>query len=315
MEQTINIHQCNKREHGQYFTRRNIFKHKAFYAWAKKANIKNEVILEPFAGANFLIKMLQEIDLCNNYKSFDINPQNSNVIKQDTLLKFPKGYNIVITNPPYLAKNSATRRGIQFVDNIYDDLYKYALEKCLNNVGYVGAIVPASFLNSGLFRNRLSYYISLPYTDMFLDTEHPVCLALFEPFVKDTIIYEKDKKIGYLSELEKFIPIEKTNIKVEFNNPDGNIGLRGIDDTISNTISFVESFEIPKEKIKPTSRSLTRIKVNKNIDINLLNEKLEQFRKKTSDIFLTPFKGIRKDGKFRRRLDFAFAKKLILSLD
>lgn len=314
MGQLLNIYQY-KRENGQYFTRRNIFKHKAFYAWAKEANIKNEIILEPFAGANYLIEMLQEIGLCNNYKSFDINPQNKFVIKQDTLLNFPKGYNVVITNPPYLAKNSATRRGIHYIDNIYDDLYKYALEKCLNNVGYVGAIIPASFLNSGLFRNRLAYYISLPYTDMFLDTEHPVCLALFKPFVRDTIVYEKDKKIGYLNDLEKLIPIEKSKIKVEFNSLDGNIGLIGIDNTISNTISFVKSSEIPKEKIKPTSRSITRIKVNKKINIELLNKKLELFRQETSDIFLTPFKGIRKDGKFRRRLDFTFAKKLILSLD
>ena len=314
MRQLQNVYQY-KRENGQYFTRRNIFKHKAFYAWAKKANIQNELVLEPFAGANYLIEMLKEVGLCNNYKSFDINPQNKFVIKQDTLINFPKGYNVVITNPPYLAKNSATRRGICYIDNIYDDLYKYALEKCLNNVGYVGAIIPASFLNSGLFRNRLAYYISLPYTDMFLDTEHPVCLALFEPFVKDTIVYEKDKKIGYLRDLEKFIPVEKSNIKVKFNSIDGNIGLIGIDNTISNTISFVKSSKIPKEKIKPTSRSLTRIKVDKKINIELLNEKLEFFRYKTSDIFLTPFKGIRKDGKFRRRLDFTFAKKLILSLD
>ena len=43
----------------------------------------------------------------------------------------PEGYDFIITNPPYLAKNSSTRKGFSWhKDNKYDDLYKFCLEKC-----------------------------------------------------------------------------------------------------------------------------------------------------------------------------------------
>ncbi|MCL2038821.1 MAG: hypothetical protein FWG85_00145 [Bacteroidetes bacterium] len=45
--------------------------------------------------------------------------------------------------------------------------------------------------------------------------------------------------------------------------------------------------------------------------IDMLNDRLARFREDTNDIFLTPFKGLRKDNKYRRRLDYALARKLI----
>jgi len=45
--------------------------------------------------------------------------------------------------------------------------------------------------------------------------------------------------------------------------------------------------------------------------IEKLNENLIKFREETKDIFLTPFKGLRKDKKYRRRLDYALARRLI----
>jgi len=38
---------------------------------------------------------------------------------------------------------------------------------------------------------------------------------------------------------------------------------------------------------------------------------LSEFRKETHDIFLTPFKGLRKDLKYRRRLDYALARNIV----
>jgi len=45
--------------------------------------------------------------------------------------------------------------------------------------------------------------------------------------------------------------------------------------------------------------------------IKKLNKKISTFRESTNDIFLTPFKGIRKDGRYRRRMDFALARDFI----
>ena len=62
----------HKRTNGQYFTQFNPFDNKGFYEWAEKCNLKNTTILEPFAGSNNLIQMLKEMNLCKDYKSFDI---------------------------------------------------------------------------------------------------------------------------------------------------------------------------------------------------------------------------------------------------
>ena len=38
---------------------------------------------------------------------------------------------------------------------------------------------------------------------------------------------------------------------------------------------------------------------------------LNDFRRETYDIFLTPFKGLRKDFRYRRRLDYALARNIV----
>ena len=100
---------------------------------------------------------------------------------------------------------------------------------------------------------------------------------------------------------------------ISFNNREGNLGLRAIDGTRFPTIAFIEASQVPKNKIKVSSRHLTRIHVSHEVNLSLLNEKLKELRKITNDFFLTPFRGLRKDGKFRRRLDFQLAKKIIKS--
>ena len=61
--------------------------------------------------------------------------------------------------------------------------------------------------------------------------------------------------------------------------------------------------------IKDTSRSFTRISglpesIDRNEFISLCNIILEDYRQKTKDVLMTSFKGLRSDGKYRRRLDF-----------
>ena len=154
-------------------------------------------------------------------------------------------------------------------------------------------------------------------SEMFKDTEHPTCLALFAPFIYDTKVYEQDQFIGLLSRLEEKIPYTEKDVKVEFNDPNGNLGLIAIDDTKNASIRFCRGDEIESSKISHSSRSVTRISVQTSSTSNLiqdLNLLLSKFRIETGDVFLTPFKGIRKDGKFRRRLDFKLAKQLICSV-
>lgn len=303
-----------KRELGQYFTTYNPFQNSGFLNWAYECDLSKTTILEPFAGSNNLINMLQDMDLCADFKSFDIEPKNKFVKRRDTLKNFPKGFKVCITNPPYLAQNSAKRRNLEFPNIIYDDLYKYSLEKCLENCDYVGAIIPASFFNANIFRERLSHYILLN-SKMFNDTEHPVCLALFKKYSEDVDLYNDNKYLGKLSDLKKKLPKSNINMNIRFNVPNGNLGLIAIDNTIEPSIKFVNGEEISPERIRVSSRSITRIMIPTKYKINNIIEKLNYnlniFRKETYDLFLTPFKGLRKDNYYRRRLDYKLAKKLI----
>lgn len=303
-----------KRELGQYFTTYNPFQNSGFLNWAYECDLIKTTILEPFAGSNNLINMLQDMGLCADFKSFDIEPKNKFVKRRDTLKNFPKGFKVCITNPPYLAQNSAKRRNLEFPNIIYDDLYKYSLEKCLEYCDYVGAIIPASFFNANIFRERLSHYILLN-SKMFNDTEHPVCLALFKKYSEDVDLYNDNKYLGKLSDLKKKLPKSNINMDIRFNVPNGNLGLIAIDNTIEPSIKFVNGEEISPERIRVSSRSITRIMIPTKYKINNIIEKLNYnlniFRKETYDLFLTPFKGLRKDNYYRRRLDYKLAKKLI----
>lgn len=188
----------------------------------------------------------------------------------------------------------------------------------LKNCDYVGAIIPASFINADLFLDRLHSYTLLS-SQMFTDTENPVCLALFSPQKSNSILlYENDEYVGELYSLQKKLTEILTNstpknLEIKFNDKNGNIGLCAIDNTRLPSIAFIDAQLVPKQRIKISSRHLTLISVKEKVNLALLNEKLTQIRELTQDFLLTPFRGLRKDGKFRRRLDFQLARKIIES--
>ena len=148
------------------------FQLEPFQTWAKEINLEQQIALEPFAGAKDIPRLIDAAHLqCQDWALFDIDPGAKGVAQRDTLADFPRGFNVCITNPPWLARNSATRRGLPFPEATdHDDLYKYALEQCLTYCGWVAAIIPEAFIRSGLFLQRLSDFISLvPQTHSPLD--------------------------------------------------------------------------------------------------------------------------------------------------
>ena len=307
-----------KRSKGQYFTKGNPFGLKPFQNWLDKTNLSAEILLEPFAGANDIINSLRSMGVCKKFSSYDISPSDKLVKKQDTIKNFPIGHKVCITNPPWLARNSATRRGLPYPKTKYDDLYKHCLSLCLDHCEYVGALIPASFLQTKLFRERLSKYILL-HKNLFMDTENPTCLALFTPKENKRVdLYYDDEHLGTLSNLEKALPKPRNDKEeVRFNDPNGNLGFISFDNTKEPTIRFCEVEEIEDYPIKVSSRFFTRISGNfDNIPkmIKELNRQIKSFRDETKDIFLTPFKGRRKDGFYRRRMEFSMARNFINAL-
>lgn len=318
---------------GQFFTITNPFDNDLFYKYVNLIeDFSNKVILEPFCGSNNIVKMINDLGFENKWKCFDINKQEINNFPKysieinDSLLNYPKGYKVAITNPPYLAKNSATKNGIKYMFK-YDDLYKESLSIMLENTDFVVAIIPESFINQGLFHERL-YGVSSLTVKMFEDTDCPVCLALFIPkYLKEKLFTNNDfmiyKNSGYLGNYNEIIKkkIFFTNgIKFSFNSPNGKIGLIGIDSVKGIKIKFVKGEDVDSTKIKPTSRGITRINsdcienMNENEIFELIekcNSILELYRQSTNDVFLTSFKGLREDGYYRRRLDFKTANTIL----
>lgn len=314
----------NKRILGQFYTRSNPFGLDVFQRWFFEIPYeKRQVILEPFAGANHIVEMIHEIGINSIWECYDILPSEYSfflqydVIKKDTLKDFPVNHTICITNPPYLAKNSATRRKLKYPDTQYDDLYKYSLDIMLKNLEYVACIIPESFITQNLFHDRLVAVSSLT-NKMFHDTECPVCLALFSPKnIKrgdNFDVYILDEYIGSYFELRNSLLLVPSEKKIwKFNDKNGNVGIRCVDSNKKADIRFIFGDEIDPDEIKKSSRALTRVsglpnQIEKSIFIRRCNIALNTYRKNTKDIFLTSFKGLRDDGYYRRRLDFKTAR-------
>lgn len=306
-----------KRSIGQYYTRGNPFILTAFRIWSSKFDLHKQIVLEPFAGAKNIPELIELSGIkCGGWKLYDIEPASDNVVYRDTIQNFPKSHDVCITNPPWLARNSATRRGLPFPETKYDDLYKHALEKCLDNCKWVAAIIPESFIRSGVLLDRLSDFISLvpdDYIDsLFDDTQHPTGLALFSPSTtSDIILWRNNYLIGGFKRLQSYMPKHSDNRNIVFNDPDGNVGLIAIDNTVSASIRFCDPIELGDYKVNHQRRFITKIRVPYPVDIDVLNKTLSDIRERTHDVFLTAFKGVRKDGYYRRRLHWGLARSII----
>lgn len=316
---------------GQFYTQTNPFTHPTFREWLSSIpNISKRRFLEPFGGSNNIIEMILDVDQrvqSSNWASFDIQPQAQaknrvpavRVSKKNTIKHFPVNYDVVITNPPYLAKNSATRKGAEIDLGGYGDLFELSLDRMLSNAQWVAAIIPESFITRGVFHDRLEFVISLN-TPMFADTEFPVCLAAFGPENStDFDVWLGSQRVGSFSELsQRRKKFESGALRTfKFNQMNGRIGLRAVDGTKKASIEFIDGSHIDPNKVKYSSRALTRIDAPFLSDhetkelIRLANKELSKYRSSTHDIFLTSFKGLRLDGQYRRRLDWATANQIL----
>jgi hypothetical protein len=319
---------------GQYYTRVSPFEFARFQAWLTGIpNITTLKFIEPFSGSNSIIRMIIN-DFpsikSQQWSAFDIDPEaherslvpEVKAQTRDTIKSFPKGFDVCITNPPYLAKNSATRKGTEFNFGAYQDVFEISLREMLNACAWVAAIIPESFLTRGVFHNRLEFVISLTQ-NMFDDTEFPVCLAVFSPSPSsDFEVWRNDTWLGNFSDLElarDAILSNKQRRLFQFNDPDGAIGLFAVDMTKGPSIRFVNGRDIDSKEIKHSSRAITRISPKFSLEDVLCealileaNAVLASYREKTHDVFLTSFKGLRADACYRRRLDWKTAS-LILS--
>ena len=83
MSETSLINISEKIRLGCFYTTQNIFSYPHFQEWfAKALKESNNLVLEPFAGSNNLIKMLQEEGYQFKFTAYDINPSSPEVEKK-----------------------------------------------------------------------------------------------------------------------------------------------------------------------------------------------------------------------------------------
>jgi len=282
-------------------------------------------VLDPFAGDGHLLEVCQNEFGCD-IGGFDIKQGKWEI--NDSLVGIPiRSSQMIVTNPPYLAKNSATRKGVgndvskYFLDTQDSDLYQVALRKCLNSTRFVVAIVPETFILSTFPKHSL-VSVSVIEDNPFGDTDVPICVACFDTTYKwgetDAKIYKGNDYCATLGEIKQCRTMFVKCEGIRFNNPNGQIGLRAIDGSV-NRIEFMASSELnyPNEKIGVSSRVITKIFLDGvgnselPIVIKTANSILEELRSKSFDLILSPFKGNTKSGVRRRRLDYALAKGII----
>jgi len=319
----------SRRKLGQWDTVANPFNHPPARQWLAEIGRLQLPVVEPFCGSGNLVAMLPGVRWAGFY---DIEPRSKEGIHiqaRDTIAEFPAvsdsgiKYEAVITNPPWLYRRSASARGIEFPDYAkFDDLYLDALAVCLAHVNWVAAILPESFIRSGLFLDRLWAVISLPSGVFAGETEHPSCLVLFTPEAcGDPEIWRGEGYLGTLSQLTNHpvlaLPIPKSSL-FGFCRQDGEVGIHCVDSRTGAMIRFVTGDTIPSGTVKRSSRHIVRVKLPIELtheevltlidDANIL---LADFRTKSCDVPLTSARSYRRGDQIRRRLDFATAAKIL----
>ena len=313
-----------KKKLGQYFTKKDSWLKPQIIDFIRKTNCT--IAYDPFAGDGDLLNASYEYGI-HETKGLDID-ENLQWEINDSLKNIPHIDNaIIITNPPYLTKYSASRKKINIDYNYFNnhtDLYQLAIDKMLEAQDYIVAIVPETYINSHFFEKNLSrvYSVTILTENPFNDTENPVCVVCFDNVIKippEIKVYIDDEYLNDYSYFKDLRLTPKNNYSIKFNVKKGKIALRAVDLTTEDKkIKFYERKDLKYDlkRIKNSSRLITIIDLDcSDLDIKELvkecNRILEDYRDKTKDITLSPFKGNTKSGKRRRRLDYKTARCII----
>lgn len=318
-----------RRKLGQWYTKMSPFDHPAVEEWLAEVACQGLAVVEPFAGRGDLIKMLPQVNWMGFY---DIDPPPSvgiDICQRDSIKDFPTHakdgaiYGAAITNPPWF--NYRLHRGrtskVQDKKNM-DDLYEEAMAAMLENIDWVAAILPESFVSQHRFDRRLWVVIILTEDVFGSATEHPACLALFRPEANgDPQIWRGDECLGDYSKLRAHpvFDIQKERLlNINFCDPQGEVGIYCADSRRGSRIRFTVGSDIDPVRVKRSSRHVVRAKMPFEIDhkslyllISRANQILEDFRNATFDVTLTSFKSRGSNGLYRRRLDFKTAARIL----
>lgn len=322
----------NKVKLGQFYTKRS-----NYIIGNLIGDIDKKIkVIEPFCGEGDLLIF------DNEYEIYDIDPKIDKCVKRDTLKNPPDYTNkLVITNPPFLARNKNKDKTLY---DLYDvsDLYKVAIKTILKCSGGI-LIVPLNFFCDednkirNLFFERFDIIrLNIFEETVFNDTTYTICSFSFklkendEDFDTIECNFFPDKTIKHF-DLKKstgwrmgadFLEIIKNQKNIGIKRltkdkiPNSNIYLRAID-TGTNTGRI--SLSINKNHFygKESDRSFATIIMDKKytedqelLICNEFNNLLELYRNKYYSLFLTNFRNST-SSYARKRISFDVAYKLI----
>jgi hypothetical protein len=288
-------------------------------------------LLDPFAGDGHLLETIKADPILGEKviqaTGFDI--QGSIWPTNDSLVQIPNPTRaVIVTNPPYLANHSAKRKGVDqlvakyFANSTQKNLYRIALEKSLACADYVVAIIPETFLLSTFPKHRLELAVVIQ-NQLFGDTDAPALVACFtKEGCADAHVFTGNQSIGTLSKILALRDSIAPKQTIVFNDPKGRIGLRAVDGSDGESlITFMPAseFDYSSRKVLVSSRLMTYLDMPDLSDgeiasiIIRANSALKIIRRDSGDLLLAPFKGNDRNGKRRRRLDYALARRILNS--
>jgi hypothetical protein len=156
---------------------------------------------------------------------------------------------------------------------------------------------------------------------LFGDTDAPALVACFsKESCADARIFTGDQSIGNLKQILALRDSVAPRQRIVFNDPGGRIGLRAVDG--SDGVSPIEflaaaDFGYPASSVMYSSRLMTYLDMPELSDVDIpkvietANTALNRIRVSSGDLVLAPFKGNDRNGKRRRRLDYALARKIL----
>ena len=335
----------SKRNLGQYFTRDDVWLRPHIVEHLRSLLVRYNTCLDPFAGDGHLLNVAASLgfEVVGHDVDGVICAANGWGEPNDSILHVPLHADaFVLTNPPYLAKNSAKRMdapaqsyfrpgAVLPLTNAHastlDDLFKLAIEQTLVQYDDSVWIVPESVVQDmehlPHWKTRL-HSLTVLEDNPFIDTEHPVCVLVFSVSKPSGELWKNDTRLGSYQDIwsrhneTRAYPRDATTMR--FNSPTGNLGYRAVDGTKADgsmRIRFCLGDELgyDRQRIKVSSRHLTYIDVDLEGDelvavIEEANRQIEAYRTATQDVFLTAFMGNTKTGVRRRRMDYFLARRL-----
>lgn len=322
----------NKVKLGQFYTKRS----KYIIGNLLEDLDKSLKVVEPFCGEGDLLIF------DNEYEIYDIDPKIEGCVKRDTLLEKPDYKNkLVVTNPPFLARNKNKDKTLY---DLYDvsDLYKAAIKSILECSGGI-LIIPLNFFCDednkirNLFFSRFDIIrLNVFEETVFDDTTYTICSFSFKIKEnncdydtieccffpnKDVKYYDLKMETGWRigsDFLEIINSVENIGIKrLRIGGvPNSNLYLRAID---TGTNDGRISLSIKREHFygKESDRSFATLIMNKKYTseqemriCDEFNRILESNREKYNSMFLTNFRNST-SSYARKRISFDVSYKLI----